>query len=175
MWKARGSQYLLKIGAETSIKDTYNRSPFIVAFQYSHTELINLANDEGTNKVDDSAESIKLKDLPLWFWVIMRRLRLLTEAISHGAALDIREPRAKNKLLQLGILPFANDSDRSIDRIKILRQLLRAGKMSPDVRDIYGHSPAHIAVLEDFIQAAEIPVEHKAMLEELDRLDVRLL
>lgn len=151
-----------------SIKDTYNRSPFIVAFQYGHTELKIFSKNEGTNKVEDSAESIKLKDLPLWSWVNMRRLRLLTEAISHGAGLDIRDPGAKDTLLLLGILLIANDSDKSIDRIKILRQLLRARNTFLDVRDMYGHIPARIAALEDFLQATEILVEHKVMLEELD-------
>jgi ankyrin repeat protein len=99
----------------------------------------------------------------------MRHLRLLTEAIPHDAALGIREPGVKNKLLHLGFLLIANSSGKSIDRINILRQLLRAGKMSPNVRDVYGNTPAHIAALEDFLQAAEILVEYKAILEELDR------
>lgn len=49
----------------------------------------------GTNKVADSAENIRLKDLPLWSWVIMRRLRLLTEAISYGVLLWILESQGR--------------------------------------------------------------------------------
>jgi ankyrin repeat protein len=68
-------------------------------------------------------------------------------------------------LLHLAILENANDVDRRVNQFDILRQLLTAAKMSPDVRDEYGH----IAALGGFIQAAEILLEHRAKLKELDR------
>jgi hypothetical protein len=68
-----------------------------------------------------------------------------------------------------------SDVNRRVNRFDILRQLPTAGRMSPDVRDKYGHTPLHIAVLGGFIQAAEILLEHKAKLEELDRFGRTLL
>jgi ankyrin repeat protein len=169
--KLEAAQYLLSIGADSSIKDTYGRTPFVVAFQYGHTELMNLCKNEGTNKVADSAQSTQPGDLPVWSLVIMRRLNLLTEAISKGAALEVKEPGTKSTLLHLAIRENANDSNESLDRFEILQQLLTAGKMSTNVRDKYGHTPLHIAALEDFLRAAEILLEHKAKLEELEELD----
>lgn len=46
-------RYLLAIGAVSSNKDTYRRTPFIAAFQYGQTELMNLCRNEDTNKVGD--------------------------------------------------------------------------------------------------------------------------
>lgn len=54
-------------------------------------------------------------------------------------------------MLHLAILENANDVDRRVNQFDILRQLLTAAKMSPDVRGKYGHAPLHIAVLGGFI------------------------
>lgn len=167
--KLEAGQYLLDIGADLSVKDTYGRTPFTVAFQYGHTELMNLCKKEDTDNVADMAQNTETKNLPIWSLVLLRDLKLLTVLISKGATLDINEPGTKNTLLHLAIQENANDLKEGVDRFNILRQLLAVGKMSPDVRDKYGHTPLHFAALEGFMQAAEILLEHKAKLEELDR------
>lgn len=163
------ARYLLKIGADSSIKDKYGRTPFTVAFQYGQTELMDLCKTEGTNSLADSAQNTRPEDLPVWSLVILRRMDLLAEAISRGAALDIKEPGTNNPLLHCAILENGNDSDGSVNRLDILRELLTAGKMSPNVRDKYNQTPLHIASLGGFIEVAEILLEHKAQLEEVDR------
>ncbi|KAE9370539.1 ankyrin [Stipitochalara longipes BDJ] len=130
---------------------------------------MNLCKNEGNNKVEDSLQTLGPEDLPVWSLVFLRDLKLLTLLISKGALLDCKEPGTKSTLLHLAIIENANDLNGSVDRFDILRQLLTAGKMSPNVPDKYGHTPLHIAALEGSVQATEILLEHKAKLEELDR------
>jgi len=123
---------------------------------------------EGNNKVEECLQNLGPEDLPVWSLVFLRDLNLLSALISRDAALDCREPGTRNTLLHLAVLENANDK-QTANRLEILRQLLTAGKMSPDVQDKYGHTPLHIAALEGSLQATEILLEHGAKFEELDR------
>jgi ankyrin repeat protein len=163
------AHYLLEIGADSSINDTHGRTPFIVAYQYGQDELMELCKNEGTNRVADAQQNLRLDDLPVWSLVVQQRMELLTKAISRGAALDVKEPGTKKSPLHCAVLENGNDSKADASRLNILRELLIVGKMSPNDPDKYGQTALHIACLGGFGEAAVILLGHNAKLEAVDR------
>lgn len=68
-------------------------------------------------------------------------------------------------MLNCAILENGNDSDGSVNRLDILRELLTAGKMPPNARDKYNQTPLHMDSLGGFMEVAEVLLEHRAKLE----------
>lgn len=150
---------LLEKGADASLVDKFGRTPFMVAWQYGHDNVMRMLTAAGHGQLP----SVILDDQRLPVWSMARRglTELVTEAIrTRPQDLHIAEPCTEYSALHCAI--EANQPD-------ILRMLLEAGILPIDKPNHSERTPLHIAALEGDLDATNLLIDHGADMDAKDR------
>ena len=153
-------ELLLDLGADSTIPDNNGGTPFASALVYGHSEVANVLKKK-TN-IGDTVEATTVEGLPVWILVKLGRVDLIVEAITAGTAnLHEMEPATGDGPMHIAI---------SVGRDDILRVLLEAGKMDPNVTGRFECTPLHIAAIYDRKEALSVLLEKNASLNPLDHM-----
>lgn len=130
---------LLKYGADASQEDQFQRTPFVIAWQYGQKEITSML----TSHSPEDQPPIRLDDARLPIWAMARRglTDLLTSTIkTRPQDLQILEPYSEKSSLHCAI---------EARQPTILQTLLESPHILPQVnqRDHFGRSPLHTAAL----------------------------
>ena len=130
---------LLKYGADASLEDQFQRTPFVIAWQYGQKEVTTML----TSHSPEDQPPIPLDDAKLPIWAMARRglTDLLTSTIkTRPQDLQISEPYSEKSSLHCAI---------EAGQPAILQTLLESPHILPQVnqRDHFGRSPLHTAAL----------------------------
>ena len=144
-------QLLLDLDANTSLKDSYDRTPLVIAWQHGNREIVRLFQETPGTQSSAKKESLPGDaSLPLWSLAKLGNLDLVRSAIKiPGCDLTVKDPDSKNTALHWVILT----TDREhLDNLEILEILLNAG-LSPNDVDDHDRTPLHLAAYLDDYEA----------------------
>jgi len=161
------AEFLVQSGADCAIKDKFERTPFMVAWQYGETELMNLLRDKGTNREIDSVQNIHTEGLPIWSLVRLSRLDLIISAsLANPVKLDLSmtEPFTCNTALHCAIMRCDGQSGALI-----LQELLSLDSTSINEPNKAKQTPLHLAVLYGCLKCTDVLLKFKAKTDEVDR------
>ncbi|TVY44584.1 Ankyrin [Lachnellula occidentalis] len=164
------AEFLVENGADCSIKDKFDRTPYMVAWQYGNEYLMDLLRDTGTNREIDTAQNIQLDGLPIWSLVTLSRLDLITgSSLAKTGKLDlsIKEPVTGNTALHLAILYCNGNSPQAAP---LLKELLNAdAKYIDEPNRSMKQTPLHIAVTLGCLACTEMLLKFKPKLDLANR------
>ncbi|CAF9939508.1 hypothetical protein IMSHALPRED_001530 [Imshaugia aleurites] len=154
---------LLKNGADASLEDHFQRTPFVSAWQYGQKEVTSML----TSHSPEHQPPIPLDDAKLPIWAMARRglTDLLTSTIeSRSQDLTILEPYSEKSSLHCAI---------EAHHPAILQTLLESPHILPQVnqRDHFGRSPLHTAALLGDTLACQLLLSAGANVNLQDRWD----
>ena len=150
---------LLEKGADASLVDQFGRTPFMVAWQYRHDNIMRMLAAAGHGQPSNAI--LDEKQLPIWSMVRQGLIDLVAEAIStRPQDLHIAEPCTENPTLHCAV--EANQYD-------ILRMLLETRVLPVDKPNYYSRTALHLAALEGDFNAINILIEYDADLDAKDR------
>ena len=150
---------LLEKGADASLVDKFGRTPFMVAWQYGHDNVMRMLTAAGHGQ----PPSVVLDDQQLPVWSMARRglTELVVEAIrTRPQELHVAEPCTENSALHCAI---------EGDQPDVLRMLLEAGMLQIDKPNHFERTPLHLAALEGDLDATNLLIDHEADLDARDR------
>ena len=148
---------LEELGADSSIKDNYGRTPFRVAWEYGRTQLMDILRKHNTNPQADPMLVPSSAELPIWALVKRGRLDMITRALAtRKSDFNQKEPGKEDNPLHYAVLG---------DDINILRTLLQNTDISPDDTNREGRTPLHLAAYNDDLPSANALIEHHANLD----------
>lgn len=164
------AEFLVENGADCSVKDRFDRTPYMVAWQYGNEYLMNLLRDKGTNREIDTAQDIQLEGLPVWSLVTLYRLDLITgSSLAKTGKIDlsIKEPVTGNTALHLAI-KYCYGSTRQ--GAPLLQELLNADATYIDEPNrAMKKTPLHMAVARHCLACTETLLKFKPKLDLADR------
>lgn len=163
--KAAVAAVLLENEADASLEDQFERTPFIVAWQYGKEDIMRMLTSTSLQQ----QSPIELDDANLPMWAMARRglTDLLASALkSRLQDLSILEPYSENSALHCAI--DANEP-------AVLDILLQSQDILPLVnqRNHFGRTPLHIAALLDDILASQRLISAGADFDTKDRWNDR--
>ena len=150
---------LLEKGADASLVDKSGRSPFMMAWQYGHDNVMRMLAAAGHGP--PSNVDLDEKRLPVWSMTRQALTELVEEAIrTRTQDLHIAEPYTENSTLHCAV--EANHFD-------ILLLLLKTRMLSVDKPNYVLRTPLHLAALEGDISATKLLIEYGADIDLRDR------
>ena len=149
---------LLEKGADASAVDKFDRTPFMVAWQYGHDNVMRMLAAAGHGQ--PSNVSLDEKQLPTWAMTRRGLTDLVAEAIrTRTQDLHIAEPCTQNSALHCAV--EVNEPD-------ILRMLLETRMISVNNPNHFARTPLHLAALEGDLGATQLLIDHGADLDTRD-------
>ena len=147
--KFEAVKVLLELGANPAIKDNFGRTPSTVAWQYGHTQIMDILEGKATTAQGSSTSIRNAKNLPLWSLARLGLMDLIQEAFAAGKSEPpSREPGSDNTALHCAI---------EVGKTDILRVLLQNDRESIDHVNRYLRTPLHVAsVMGDFDAMTEL-------------------
>lgn len=147
--KFEAVKVLLELGANPAIKDNFGRTPSMVAWQYGHTQIMDILEGKATTAQESSTSIRNAKNLPLWSLARLGLLDLIQEAFAAGKSEPpSREPGSDNTAIHCAI---------EVGKTDILRVLLQNDRESIDYVNRYLRTPLHVAsVMGDFDAMTEL-------------------
>ena len=150
---------LLEKGADASLGDKLDRTPFMVAWQYGHDNIMRMLAATGHGQ--PSGVGLDEKQLPIWAMTRRGLTELVAEAFgTRKQDLHITEPCTQNSALHCAV--EANEPD-------ILRMLLETNMIPVNKDNHWARTPLHIAALEGDLDATKFLIDHGANLDTRDR------
>jgi len=134
--KRGAARLLLELGADPSIKDSYGRTPSIVAWQYGHTKLSELCENNRAAEKEFANTSP-----PVWSLATLGRLDPI-RAMSNIVLLEAKEPRTQRTVLHCLPLKTKEDVENETFHNQILEELLTSRKKFLNEIDAYGQNNA---------------------------------
>ena len=159
--EAAVASVLLENEADASLEDRFNRTPFMVAWQYGKRNVMHMLTS--TSPQQQSPVPLNDADLPIWAMARRGLTDLLASAIeTRPQDLQILEPHSEKSPLHCAI--EANEP-------AILDILLKSHNILPLVsqRSHFGRTPLHTAALLGDIRASERLLSAGADLNAKDR------
>ncbi|KAH8678578.1 ankyrin repeat-containing domain protein [Tricladium varicosporioides] len=96
----------------------------------------------------------------------------IKEAIaSEKTDLSITEPETQNTAIHCALLNDRNNLGTETVQIKILKEILQTGKISPDAPNKDGQTPLFLAAMFGNIEAAKLLIDQEVGLNEVDRFE----
>ena len=164
------AEFLIENGADCAAKDKFDRTPYMVAWQYGNEYLMNVLRNKGTNREIDTAQNIQLEGLPIWSLVTLCRLDLITgSSMAKTGKLDlsIKEPVTGNTALHLAI---ANCNSNTRRGAPLLQELLNAdAKYINEPNRGMKQTPLHVAVALGCLDCTEMLLKFKPNLDATNR------
>jgi ankyrin repeat protein len=150
---------LLEHGANASSEDKFDRTPFIIAWQYGHESIMRMLADSGHQPQPNV--SLNEEWLPVWSMA----KRGLTDLIAHAIKtrdhdLHIPEPCTENSPLHCAV--EKGDPD-------ILSMLLGTKKLPVNKPNRFERTPLHVAALEGDYFATKCLIDLGANVDQKDR------
>lgn len=150
---------LLEHGADASLKDMFDRTPFIVAWQYGHENIMRLLPDSGHQP--QPFGGLDEERLPVWSMARRGLTDLIAHAIKTGDHdLHIPEPCTENSPLHCAV--ENGDPDN-------LFMLLGIKKLPVNKPNRFERTPLHVAALEGDYFATKCLIDHGANVDLKDR------
>ena len=150
---------LLENGADASLKDEFNRTPYTVAWQYGHQKIMQML--EKSSSGDQAAASLDEERSPVWSIVRRKRTDLVANAIQTRIGdLHFPEPCTENSALHVAI--EENEPD-------ILSMLLETKVLPVDRPNRVKRTPLHTAALVGDTYAAKCLIDFDANIDLKDR------
>ncbi|EPE24221.1 Ankyrin repeat-containing protein [Glarea lozoyensis ATCC 20868] len=166
------AERLLDLGADFTSVDSFQRTPFIVAWQYRSEEVMQLIEDNAAGRNTNTIIDINVEDLPVWSLVRSRSLDLLIQAEKgREAEFSFREPGTGKTCFHLAI---TGDNTGNFDQddiaCRIIEILLNScANDLLDATDDDKQTPLHLASIRGYVKCVELLVKHHAKLDEVDR------
>lgn len=90
----------LELSADPTIKDSFDRTPLVLAWQYGETEIMSILQRKGKTEQKDSNLISKDENLPIWSLVRLGRSELIADAIiANKSTLTAAEPGIEDTAL----------------------------------------------------------------------------
>ncbi len=150
---------LLEKGADASLVDKFGRTPFMVAWQYGHDNVMRMLAAAGYGQLP----SVTLDEQQLPVWAMARRglTELVAEAIRiRTQDLHVAEPCTENSALHCAV---------EADQPEILRMLLDTRMLPIDKPNHVVRTPLHLAALVGDLDATKLLIDHEADMDVRDR------
>ncbi|KAI4120417.1 MAG: hypothetical protein LQ338_007037, partial [Usnochroma carphineum] len=153
-------------GADPTLKDVYGRTPKDVAWQYGHSEIIDLLGKFQQDQVALQPDNVPDRtELPVWSMARQGLIDVLTEVLQNQPDnLAIVEPFSNNTALHCAIEARNRDRDRETFLL-----LLRSNVIDIDAPNRWQRTPLHSAALDGDLNAVEELISHNADLDPQDR------
>ncbi|KAG9236434.1 ankyrin repeat-containing domain protein [Amylocarpus encephaloides] len=166
MGQVGAADLLLEYGADSCIVDCFGRTPFIVAWQYSQEEIMDLCEEKGTNQETDSSLELNVEELPIWSLIQAHHLDLLVDAKTK------REPEFNETEPGTGRTHFhvaieENDDETAASILSILLDC--PAQKDIDKPDDLKQTPMHLAAMYRHIKCTKLLISNNAKLNEIDR------
>ena len=150
---------LLERKADASLKDHSDRTPYMVAWQYGHHNIMQML--EQSNPRPQATTSLDEDGLPVWSMVRRKRTDLVSNAIqTRKGDLHIPEPCTEYSPLHVSI--EENEPD-------ILTMLLETKLLPVNRPDRSNRTPLHIAALEGDSFATKCLIDYDVKIDLKDR------
>lgn len=150
---------LLEKEADASLVDKFGRTPFMVAWQYGHDNVMRMLAAAGYGQLP----SVTLDEQQLPVWAMARRglTELVAEAIRiRTQDLHVAEPCTENSALHCAV---------EADQLEILRMLLDTRMLPIDKPNHVVRTPLHLTALVGDLDATKLLIDHEADMDVRDR------
>ena len=152
---------LLEKGADASLVDKSDRTPFMVAWQYGQENIMRMLAAAGHGPPSNAV--VDEKRLPIWSMTRQGLAERVAEAIrTRTQDLHTAEPYTENSTLHCAV---------EAQQLDILLMLLETRMLPVDKTNYYLRTPLHFAALEGEFNATKFLVEYGADIDMKDRWD----
>lgn len=150
---------LLEKEADASLVDKFGRTPFMVAWQYGHDNVMRMLAAAGYGQL--SSVTLDEQQLPVWAMARRGLTELVAEAIRiRTQDLHVAEPCTENSALHCAV---------EADQLEILRMLLDTRMLPIDKPNHVVRTPLHLAALVGDLDATKLLIDHEADMDVRDR------
>lgn len=150
---------LLEKGADASLFDKFGRTPFMVAWQYGHDNVMRMLAAAGHGQ--PPSVTLDVQQLPVWSMARRGLTELVAEAIrTRTQDLHVAEPCTENSALHCAV---------EADQPEVLRMLLETRMLPIDKPNHVVRTPLHLAALEGDFDATNLLIDHEADMDARDR------
>ncbi|KAI9778901.1 MAG: hypothetical protein M1816_003882 [Peltula sp. TS41687] len=149
---------LLDGGADPSIKDIHQRTPYLIAWQHGRTHIMKLLS----SRISSQEPLPSPSSLPTWAMVSQNRPDLLRTRLAQSPNSLIDDLDPDNGYTAFHIAVTLGNTPSSLD---LLNLLLDASPSPPNPADNYGRTPLHLAAETNNVPAAAALLVHGVALE----------
>ena len=150
---------LLEKGANASLKDNFGRTPFMVAWQYGHNDIMHMLENAGHGQ--RPGDDLDEKQLPVWSMARRGLTDLVAETLkTRTQDLHVSEPYTENSPLHCAV--EASEPD-------ILYMLLETKMLPVNKPNHFDRTPLHAAALEGDLLCTKFLIDHDANVDMKDR------